>query len=151
LSKLSGFTPERDDVGRINPNTGTKPDQTRAGGFRPCSVATHAPANDDEKIPVFVPQASGEEIAISVLSTTAPLGHALGDPPAHTPAQAFIIIVLATTAPLGYAFADPFAQAPAQPFVILILFLPVSPMADALAEATAHILPVLHKVDDEIP
>ena len=66
----------------------------------------------------------------------APLGDALADPLAEAPAQASTILVfisvspvslLATTAPLGDALADP------------------------LAEATAHVLPVLHKVDDEIP
>ena len=66
----------------------------------PCSVATHAPANDDEQIPVLGPQAPGEEIAVSLLATTAPLGYALADP---------------------------------------------------LAEAPPHVLPVLNKVDDEIP
>jgi hypothetical protein len=136
LSKLSGFTPERDDVGRINPNTGTKPDQTRAGRFRPCSVATHAPANDDEKIPVFVPQAPGEEITVFVLVTTAPLGYALPDPPAHVPAPAFIILLLATTSPLGYALPDPLAQAPAQAFVILIVAT-TSPLGYALADPLA--------------
>jgi hypothetical protein len=104
----------------------------------PCSVATHAPANDDEQIPVLGPQAPGEEIAVSLLATTAPLGYALADPLAQAPAPASIILVfisisvsaaslLATTAPLGEALADP------------------------LAEAPPHVLPVLNKVDDEIP
>jgi len=91
----------------------------------PCSVATHAPANDDEQIPVLGPQAPGEEVTVSLL---------------------------ATTAPLGYALADPLAQAPAPASTILILILiPVSPVADPLAEATPQILPVVDKVDDQIP
>jgi hypothetical protein len=66
----------------------------------------------------------------------AALGHALADPLAQAPAPASIIFVfipvsavslLATTAPLGDALADP------------------------LAEAPPHVLPVLNKVDDEIP
>jgi len=148
LSKLSGITPKRDDLRRIIiplwliarawcfPNTGTKPDQTRAGRFGPCSVATHAPANDDEQIPVLGPQAPGEEVTVSLLTTTAPLGDPLGDPFAQAPAPAFITLVfisvsavslLATTAALGDALADP------------------------LAEAPPHVLPVTHQVDDEIP
>src|ERR1700719_2930280 len=89
----------------------------------PCSVATHAPANDDEKIPVLVPQAPGEEITISLLATMAPFGYALGDPLAQAPAHASIILI----------------------------FLPVSPMADPLSDPTPQILPVVNKVDDEIP
>jgi hypothetical protein len=108
----------------MSPNTGTKPNQIGAGRFWPCSVATHAPANDDEQIPVLVPQAPGEEITVSLL---------------------------AATAPLGYALADPLAQAPAQASIILLLFPSVSPVADPLAEATPQILPVVNKVDDEIP
>ena len=110
-----------------------KSEQTVSG---PCSVATHAPANDDEQIPVLGPQAPGEEIAVSLLAATAPLGYALADPLAQAPAPASTILVfisvsavslLATTAPLGDALADPLAQAP------------------------PHVLPVLNKVDDEIP
>jgi len=102
----------------------------------PCSVATHAPANEDEQIPVLGPQAPGEEVTVSLLATTAPLGHALADPLAQAPAPASTILVfisvsavslLATTAPLG------------------------DPLADPLAEAPPHVLPVLNKVDDEIP
>jgi hypothetical protein len=137
LSKLSGITPERDDlVGSssrsgslqehdIFPNTGAKPDRSEQARFGPCSVATHAPANDDEKIPVFVPQAPGEEITVSLLAPMPPLGYALGDPLAQAPAQASTSI--------------------------FVLFLAVSPVADPLAEATPHVLAVLHKVDDEIP
>jgi hypothetical protein len=93
---------------------------------------THAPANDDEQIPVLGPQAPGEEIAVSFLVTTAPLGYALADAlaPASTILLVFIVCVvflLATTAPLGDALADP------------------------LAEAAPHVSPVLNKVDDEIP
>src|ERR1700756_867017 len=96
-------------------------DQIRAGRFGPCSVATHASANDDEQIPVLGPQAPGEEIAVSLLATTAPLGYALTDPLAQAPVPASIILVfisvaavslLVTTAPLGDALADPLAQAP---------------------------------------
>jgi len=107
----------------VSRTTGAKPVQVRAGHSGPCSVATHAPANDDEQIPVLVPQAPGEEITVSLL---------------------------ATTAPLGYAFGDPLAQPPAQASIIL-LFLSVSPVAGPLAEATPRILPVLNKVDDEMP
>ena len=101
----------------------------------PCSVATHAPANDDEQIPVLGPQAPGEEIALSLLAATVPLGHALASL-AHAPAPASTVLVfipvsvafvLVVTAPLGEALADP------------------------LAEAPPHVSPVLHKVDDEIP
>jgi hypothetical protein len=66
-------------------------------------------------------------------------------------------------APLGYALADPLAQAPA-PATTILVFISVSPvsllattaplgdaLADPLAEATPHVLPVLNKVDDEIP
>jgi hypothetical protein len=120
LSKLSGITPERDDFRRIViplwliagerclPNTGAKPIKSEQTVSGPCSVATHAPANDDEQIPVLVPQAPGEEITVSLL---------------------------ATTASLGYALADPLAQAPA-PAPIILPFLSVSPVADPLAEAT---------------
>jgi hypothetical protein len=117
-------------------NTRAKPDQIGAGRSGPSSVATHAPTNDDEQVPVLGPQAPGEEIAVSLLTTTAPLGDALADPLAQAPTPPSIILVfisvsvvslLATTAPLGDALADP------------------------LAEAPAHVLPVLHKVNDEIP
>jgi hypothetical protein len=94
-----------------------------AGRFGLCSVATHAPANDDEQIPVLVPQAPGEEITVSLLATTAPLGYALGDPLAQAPAQASLIL----------------------------LFLSVSKAADPLAAAIPQISPVLNKVDDQIP
>ena len=104
---------------------------------RPCSVATHAPANDDEQIPILGPQAPGEEIALSLLATTAPLGHALADPLAEAlvPASTSTVLVfipvsaaslLAAAVPLGEALADP------------------------LVEAPPHVSPVLHKVDDEI-
>ena len=109
----------------------------------PCSVATHAPANDDEQIPVLGPQAPGEEIAFSLLAT-APLGDALADP-------------------LAEALADPLAHALA-PAPTILVFISVSAvsllaaaaplgdvLADPLAEAPPHVLPVLHKVDDEIP
>jgi hypothetical protein len=132
----------------------------------PCSVAAHAPANDDEQIPVLGPQAPGEEIALSLLATTAPLGDAL----AHAPAPASTILVfisvsavslLATTAPLGDALADPLAHAPASTILVFISVSVVSllsttaplgdALADPLAEAPPHVLPVLNKVDDEIP
>jgi len=121
------------DVSRTPAPSPIKSGQAR---FGPCSVATHAPANDDEQIPVLGPQAPGEEITVSLLATTAPLGYPLADPLAHAPAQASTILVfisvspvslLATTAPLGDALADP------------------------LAEAPPHVLPVLKKIDDEIP
>jgi hypothetical protein len=107
------------DVTRTPAPSPIKSEQAVSG---PCSVAAHAPANDDEKIPVLVPQAPGEEITVSLFATTAPLGYALGDPLAQ-------------------------ASAPAS---ILLLFLSVSPVADPLAEATPEILPVVNKVDDEI-
>jgi hypothetical protein len=117
---------------------------------RTCSVGTHAPANENEQIPVLVPQAPGEEITISLLATTASLGYTLGDPLADAPAQASIIILLlATTAPLGYTLGDPLAYAPAQ--ASILVFVSVSPAADPLADAPPQILPVLNKVDDEIP
>ena len=148
MSKLSGITPERDDFRRIviplwliavarcfrTPTPSAIRSEQAVSG--PCSVATHAPANDDEQIPVLGPQAPGEEITVSLLATTAPLGYALADPLAEAPPQASTILVfisvsavslLATTAPLGDALADPLAKAP------------------------PHVLPVLNKVDDEIP
>src|SRR4029077_779838 len=82
----------------------------------PCSFVTHAPANDDEQIPVLGPQAPGEEIAVSLLATTAPLGHALAGPLAEAPAQASTSI--------------------------FVLFLAVSPVANPLAKATPQVLPV---------
>jgi len=88
----------------------------------PCSVATHAPANEDDEIPVLVLQAPGEEITISLL---------------------------ATTAPLGYALADPLAQAPAQ--ASILVFVSVSVAADPIADPTPQILPVLKKIGDEVP
>jgi hypothetical protein len=120
LSKLSGITPERDDFRQIIPlwliagarcsrTPAPSPIKSEQAVSGPCSVATHAPANDDEQIPVLVPQAPGEEITVSLLAATAPLGNALGDPLAEAPAQASIILI----------------------------FLPVSPVADPLAEATA--------------
>src|SRR5258706_3531318 len=131
-SSRSGSLQEH-DVSRTPAPSAIKSEQAVS---EPCSVATHAPANDDEQIPVLGPQAPGEEIAVSLLATMAPLGDALADPLAQAPAPASTILVfisvspvslLATTAPLGDALADP------------------------LAEATPHVLPVLHKVDDEIP
>ena len=134
----------------------------------PCSVATHAPANDDEQIPVLGPQAPGEEVTVSLLATTAPLGYALADPLAQAPVPASIILVfisvaavslLVTTAPLGDALADPLAQTP-PPASILLVFISVSvvsllattaPLGDALAQAPPHLLPVFNKVDDKIP
>jgi hypothetical protein len=106
----------------VSRTTGAKPVQVRAGHSGPCSVATHAPANDDEQIPVLVPQAPGEEITVSLL---------------------------ATTAPLGYALADPLAQAPAQ--ASILVFVSVSAAADPVADPTPQILPVLKKIGDEVP
>ena len=112
MSKLSCITQKRNDFRQIviplwliagasrfrTPTpSAIKSEQAVSG---PCSVATHAPANDDEQIPVLGPQAPGEEVTLSLLATMAPLGHALADP---------------------------------------------------LVQAPAHVLPVLNKVDDEIP
>src|ERR1700680_1486897 len=88
-SSRSGSLQEHD----VSRTTCAKPVQVRAGHSGPCSVATHAPANDDEQIPVLVPQAPGEEITVSLLATTAPLGYALADPLAQAPAPASIILV----------------------------------------------------------
>jgi hypothetical protein len=147
---------------------------------RPSSVATHAPANENEQISVLVTQAPGEEITVSLLAATAPLGYALADPLAQTPAQAsiLILILIATTAPLGYALADPAAQAPAQASILVLIliatvaplgyapadplaqapaqasilvFVSVSAAADPVADPTPQILPVLKKVGDEVP
>jgi hypothetical protein len=118
-SSRSGSLQEH-DVSRTPTPSPIKSEQAVSG---PCSVATHAPANDDEQIPVLVPQAPGEEITFSLLAPTAPLGYALGDPPAQAPAPASIIV----------------------------LFLSVSPVAHPLVEATSKFLPVVKKVDDEIP
>jgi hypothetical protein len=97
LSKLSCITQKRDDFRRIviplwliagascfrtSTPSAIKSEQAVSG---PCSVATHAPANDDEQIPVLGPQAPGEEIAVFLLATTAPLGQALADPFAEAP------------------------------------------------------------------
>jgi hypothetical protein len=139
--------PEQRRQARSNPSP-IKSEQAVSG---PCSVATHAPANDDEKIPVLVPQAPGEEITVSLLATTAPLGYALADPLAQAPAEAsiLILILLATTAPLGHALADPLAQAPAQ--ASILVFVSVSAAADPVADPTPQILPVLKKIGDEVP
>jgi hypothetical protein len=122
-SSRSGSLQEH-DVSRTPAPSPIKSERAVSG---PCSVATHAPANDDEQIPVLGPQAPGEEITISVLAPTAPLGYALGDPPAQVPAPASIILVFVSVS------------------------VSVSPVANALAEATPYFLPVLKKVDDEIP
>jgi hypothetical protein len=66
-------------------------------------------------------------------------------------------------APLGHALAHPLAKARAPPSIIVVL-ISVSPvsllattvplgdaLADPLAEAPPHVLPVLKKVDDQIP
>ena len=148
MRKLSGITPERDDFVRSTSRSGSLQEHyisrtpalsrsIRAGRLGRCSVTTYAPANEDEQIPVLGPQAPGEEITVSLLATTAPLGYALGYPPAEAPAQASnIIFLLATTAPFGYALGYPPAHAPAQASIIILLFLSVSPVADPLAEAT---------------
>src|SRR5258706_273338 len=88
-SSCSGSLQEH-DVSRTPAPSPIKSEQAVSG---PCSVATHAPANDDEQIPVLVPQAPGEEITVSLLATTAPLGYAFGDPLAQPPAQASIILL----------------------------------------------------------
>jgi len=117
---------------------------------RVCSVATHAPANNDEQIPVRVPQAPGEDITVSLLATTPPLGYSVADQLAQAPAQASTILIVFV--PSVSPVADPLAQAPAQASTILILLVPsVSPVADPLAQATPQILPVMEKIDDEIP
>ena len=142
---------------------------------RVCSVATHAPANNDEQIPVRVPQAPSEDITVSLFATTPPLGYSVADPLAQAAAQASTILILFVPSvspvadPLAQAaaqastilillvpsvspVADPLAQAPAQASTILILLVPsVSPVADPLAQATPQILPVMEKIDDEIP
>src|ERR1700726_4363447 len=129
-SSRSGSLQEH-DVFRTPTPSAIKSEQAVSGA---CSVATDAPANDDEQIPVLGPQAPGEEVTLSLLATMAPLGHALADPLAQAPAPASIILVfipvsavcfLATTAPLGHALADPFAHAPA-PASIILVFIPVS-------------------------
>jgi hypothetical protein len=134
LSKLRGITPERDDFRRIiiplwllqehdvSRTPAPSPTKSERTVSRPSSVATHAPANENEQIPVLVPQAPGEEITVSLL---------------------------ATTAPLGYALADPLAQAPAQ--ASILVFVSVSAAADPVADPTPQILPVLKKIGDEVP
>jgi hypothetical protein len=175
LSKLSCITQKRDDFRRIviplwliagascfrTPTP--SPIKSEQAVSRPCSVGTHAPANDDEQIPVLGPQAPGEEVTVSLLGTTAPLGYALADPLAHAPPPASLILVfisavflLGTTAPLGYALADPLAHAPPPASMILVFILVVSllattpPFGDALAQAPPHVLPVFNKGGDEI-
>jgi hypothetical protein len=118
-SSRSGSLQEPD----VSPNTGASPIKSEQAVSGPCSVAAHAPANDDEKIPVLVPQAPGEEITVSLLAAMASLGYALGDPLAQAPAHASLILV----------------------------FLSVPPVANPLAEATPRLLAVLNEVDDEIP
>jgi hypothetical protein len=119
-SSRSGSLQEHD----VSRTPAPSPIKLEAGRFGPCSVAAHATANDDEKIPVLVPQAPGEEITVSILAAPVPLGYALG---------------------------DPLTQVPVPASTILILLLAVSPVADPLAEATTHILPVVNEVDDQIP
>jgi hypothetical protein len=144
LSKLSCITQKRDDFHRnVIPlgliagascfrtptPSAIKSEQAFSG---PCSVATHAPANDDEQIPVLGPQAPGEEVTLSLLATTAPLGHALADPLAQAPPPASIILVFISVSVVSLLATTP-------------------PLGDALAQALPHILPVFKKVDDEIP
>ena len=117
MRKLSGITPERDDFVELSSRSGSlqehdvsrrqspiKQEQAVSG---PWSVATYAPANEDEKITVCVPQASGQEITVSLLAATAPLGYALADPLAQAPAQASLILLFLSVLPV----ADPFADA----------------------------------------
>ena len=86
---------------------GAKPDQIRAGRFGSISVATHAPANEDEPVPIFGPQAPGEEKTVSLLATMVPLGHALGDPLTQAPAPASVILIFLSVSPM----ANPLAEA----------------------------------------
>src|ERR1700722_2988030 len=129
-SSRSGSLQEH-DVFRTPTPSAIKSEQAVSG---PCSVATHAPANDDEQIPILGPQAPGEEIAISLLATTAPLGDALADPLAEAlvPASTVLVFIpvsaaslLAAAVPLGEALADPLAHAPAPASTILV-FISVS-------------------------
>src|SRR6476646_7677771 len=94
-SSRSGSLQEH-DVSRTPAPSPIKSEQAVSG---PCSVVTHAPAHDDEQIPVLVPQAPGEEITVSLLATTAPLG----DPLAQAPAPASIILLFLSVSPV----ADP--------------------------------------------
>jgi len=109
----------------VSRTPGAKPDKMSSdpGVSGPRSVATDTPANDNDQIPVLVPQAPGEEITFPLLAAAAPLGYALGNPSAQTAAQASIILIVVA----------------------------ISQAADTLAEATPHILPLVKKVDDEIP
>jgi hypothetical protein len=79
----------------------------QSGPFKPSSVATHAPANENEQIPVLIPQAPGEEITVSLLAPTPPLGYALADPLAQAPAQASILVFVSVSAD---PVADPTPQ-----------------------------------------
>jgi hypothetical protein len=96
------------DVSRTPAPSPIKSEQAVSG---PCSVATHAPANDDEEIPVLVPQAPGEEITVSLLATTVPLGYAL----AQAPAQASTILLFLSVSPV----ADPLAEVTPQILPVL--------------------------------
>ena len=85
-------------------------------------VPAYSPANYNEKIPIRVSQAPGEEITLSFLPAAAPLSYPLGKP-------------------------FPQAAAPASAVLILVA---VTPVAHPLAQAAPQIWQVAKKVDDEI-
>src|ERR1700722_4144471 len=88
-SSRSGSLQEH-DVFRTPTPSAIKSEQAVSG---PYSVATHAPANDDEQIPVLGPQAPGEEGTLSLLTTMAPPGLTLPHPLAKARAPPSIILV----------------------------------------------------------
>jgi hypothetical protein len=117
------------DVSRTPAPSPIKSEQAVSG---PCSVATHAPANDDEEIPVLVPQAPGEEITVSLLATTVPLGYAL----AQAPAQASTILLFLSVSPV----ADPLAEVTPQ----------ILPVLHKVDDEIPQILPRPYPVPEEI-
>jgi hypothetical protein len=149
LSRLSGIPPEPDNFRRIViahwflawtvifRNTGAPCDQSRAAVTGPRLVRADAPTNEDEQVPVLIPQAPGEEITFSFLKATAPLGDPLGEPLAQAPAQVAAALVFPVT-PL----ADPLAQAASPPFIVF---------TREVAHPLAPFLPLLEKIYEKIP
>ena len=97
--------------------------RSNAAGRSRGLVAAHTPANDEEKVAVFISQASGEEVTPAFLPVV-PLSHPLGEtfPHVAAPAAAIFIIIVAVT-----------------------------PIADPLAQAAPEFWPLTKKIDDEIP
>jgi hypothetical protein len=89
------------------------------------SVAADAAANDDEKIPVLVAQASGKE-------------------------ETFSSFFLLAMAPFSDPPGNSFPQA-AAPTSIVVVVVAVTPIAEPLAQAAPQLRPVAKKIGNEVP